>query len=69
MIFWVVHNSVHTEKFESKNSMVNYQMMNKKCNCKKEVSSGKLAVPIISSEKVALALMYNCFEKIGVLKK
>ena len=44
-------------------------MINKKCNCENEVRSQKLAVPVNSiSEEVALAEMYNCFEKIDALK-
>ena len=46
-------------QFESKNSSitrVNYQMINRKCNCENEVSSQKLAVlKKASSGKVALA--------------
>ena len=46
MTFWVVKNSVHTGEFESKNSRVNYEIINKKCWCENEVGSRKLAVPI-----------------------
>ena len=31
IIFWVMHHSVYTGEFESKNSSVNYEMINKKC--------------------------------------
>ena len=44
-------------------------MINRKCNCENEVSRRKLAVlKTASSEKVALAKMYNCFEKVEILK-
>ena len=39
-------------------------------NCENEVSSQKLAVPINSLFwKSGTCEMYNCFEKIGALKK
>ena len=46
-------------------------MINKKFNCESEFSSQKLAAlkKIASSAKLALAKKYDCFEKVGILKK
>ena len=44
-------------------------MINEKCNCEREVSSQNLAFrKTTSSEKVALAKKYDCFEKVRSLK-